>query len=149
MSAYSPRTARTAAAYRIANDKVLAFNPSGGGPRCGGSGLHELGRLTFQFRVFLNSLDGDLGKRSMSGGAWIWDRHRTIACSRPTNRRTINSRSMVIVEANDRAKPASAASMYEKTEVKATQPMTKLERTLKREEIHRFTAKIRFMIPVV
>lgn len=56
---------------------------------------------------------------------------------------------MVIVEANDRAKPAIAASMYEKTEMKATQPMTKLERTLKREEIHRFTAKICVMIPVV
>jgi len=51
----------------------------------------------------------------------------------------MNSRSLVIVVANVKAKPARAASMDEKTAIKATQPTTKLERTLKREEIHRFT----------
>jgi len=48
----------------------------------------------------------------------------------------------VIVVANVKAKPARAASMYEKTAMNATQPMTKLERTLKREEIHRFTVEL-------
>ena len=55
----------------------------------------------------------------------------------------MNNKSLVIVVANAKAKPAIAASMYEKTAMKATQPTTKLERTLKREEIHRFTAIVR------
>jgi len=48
------------AAYRILNDEVLAFNTSGDRPRCGRPGLDELGRLTFQLRVFLDSLNGNL-----------------------------------------------------------------------------------------
>ena len=53
----------------------------------------------------------------------------------------MNNKSLTIVAAKAKANPAKAASMYEKTAMQATQPMTKLERTLKREEIHRFTAK--------
>jgi hypothetical protein len=69
----------------------------------------------------------------------MWNWCRTIACSRPTNRRTMNNRSLVIVVENAKAKPARAASMNVKTAINATHPMTKLERRLKREEIHRFT----------
>lgn len=47
-------------AYRIPNDEVLAFDTSGGRPRFRRPGLDELGRLAFQFRVFLDPLDGDL-----------------------------------------------------------------------------------------
>lgn len=54
----------------------------------------------------------------------------------------MNNRSPVIVVANANAKPARAASMDEKTAIKATQPMTKLDRTLKREVIHRFTVEL-------
>ena len=61
----------------------------------------------------------------------------------------MNKRSLVIVVANAKAKPARAASMVEKTAIKATQPMTKLERTLKREEIHRFTVQSHVMILVI
>lgn len=61
----------------------------------------------------------------------------------------MNSRSLVIVEANANAKPATAASMYVKTAMKATQPMTRLERILKREETHRFTVKLCAMSPAV
>jgi hypothetical protein len=46
-----------------------------------------------------------------------------------------------MVEANVKAKPARAASTYETTVMRAIQPMTTLEMILKREEIHRFTAK--------
>jgi hypothetical protein len=51
----------------------------------------------------------------------------------------MNNRSLVIVVENAKAKPARAASMNVKTAINATHPMTKLERRLKREEIHRFT----------
>lgn len=54
----------------------------------------------------------------------------------------MNNRSLVIVMANAKAKPARAASMNEKTEMKATQLITRVERTLKREDIHRFTVEL-------
>ena len=60
----------------------------------------------------------------------------------------MNNKSLTTVVANAKAKPARAASMDEKTAMRATQPITKLERTLKREEIHRFTVKM-FVILVV
>jgi hypothetical protein len=50
-------------------------------------------------------------------------------------------RSLVIVVANAKAKPARAASMNEKTAMKPTQPTTRLERTLKREKAQRFTVQ--------
>ena len=58
----------------------------------------------------------------------------------------MNNRSLVIVVANAKAKPARAASMCEKTAMNATQPMTVLERTLNREEIHRFTVQLGVII---
>jgi hypothetical protein len=36
-------------AYRIPNDELLAFDASGGRPRCRGPGFDELGRFTLQF----------------------------------------------------------------------------------------------------
>jgi hypothetical protein len=56
-----------ARAYRIPNDKLFTFNTPGGRPRCRRSGLDKLGRLTFQFRVFLDSFDGNLENSERDG----------------------------------------------------------------------------------
>ena len=76
-------------AYRIPNDEVLAFNMSGGRPRCRRPRLDELGRLTFQFRVFLDTLDSDLQERAMSGGKHIrmelTSHHRLLEADKSSN----------------------------------------------------------------
>ena len=46
--------------HRISNDEVFALNTSSGRPGRRRPGLDELRRLTFEFRVFLDSLNGDL-----------------------------------------------------------------------------------------
>jgi len=50
----------TEEAHRVSNDEVLAFNASGGGPERRRPGLDEFGRFAFQFRIFLDSFDGNL-----------------------------------------------------------------------------------------
>lgn len=60
VSSHSDQKAVATPAYRIPNDKVFALDSSSGRPRYGRSRLHELGRLAFYFRVFLNSFNSNL-----------------------------------------------------------------------------------------
>jgi hypothetical protein len=61
-------------------------------------------------------------------------------CSKPTNRRIMKTRSIVIVYAKARAKPAIDALMDgDKRATSAVAPATPLERRLKRVESHLLT----------
>jgi hypothetical protein len=61
-------------------------------------------------------------------------------CSRPTKRRTMKSKSLVIVDANASAKPADDAVMLGVTkETRAVAPTIPEDSKLKRTDNHRFT----------
>ena len=64
----------------------------------------------------------------------------TIDCSRPTKRRTMKSKSLVIVDANASAKPAKEASILDVIKhTKAVAPTTPADSKLKRTDNHLFT----------
>jgi len=124
---------------RVTNNKVLAFDFPMRRPGRIRSWFHKLGRFTLEVSVFFNSLHSNLDN------VWwclIDDKgRRTMDCSRATNRRTIHKRSMVIVEANDRANPAKDADtpgVIRQTSPVA--PTIPADRRLKRTDNQRFTA---------
>ena len=85
VSGHFCQTDLAAGAYRIPNNEVLAFDTSGGRPRCRRPGFDELGRLTFQFRVFLDSLDGDL----RASNEWVRQKHGIGVVPSPARDRQI------------------------------------------------------------
>jgi hypothetical protein len=128
-------------AHSIANDEVFHSYFTVGRPRCSRTWFKEFSRFALEFRILLDSLQRH---------------HRLFQTNEPANLRalceelgarvrevlTMNSKSLVIVDANAKAKPAREALMLGVTRhARPAAPTMAEERRLNRMDNQRLTTQ--------